>query len=200
MAAGRERFGPVQGAFHSAMVLRDSRLSAMDERGLREVLAPKVSGSVALHRALGGEPLDFLLFSSSVQSLLGNPGQGNYAAASTFEDAWAEALGQRLSCPVKLVRWGFWGSIGAVATQAHRRQLASLGVLSIEPEEGMGVVDTALSAGSPDSLVAVKGEPRFLRSIGMAAPPPRERYPERFPSLLDSTLKRIAEEEPRNGE
>jgi len=172
----------------------------MDGNGLREVLAPKVSGSMGLHLALEGEPLDFLLFFSSVQSLMGNPGQGNYAAASTFEDAWAHALGQRLSLPVKLIRWGFWGSVGAVATEAYRRQMASLGVHSIQPEEGMGVVDVALSAGSPDSLVAVKGEPRFLRSIGLPSPSRMERYPERIPSVLSSTLSRLATEELPDGE
>ena len=198
--AGRERFGPIQGAVHSALVLRDTRLAAMDGNGLREVLAPKVSGSMGLHLALEGEPLDFLLFFSSVQSLMGNPGQGNYAAASTFEDAWAHALGQRLSLPVKLIRWGFWGSVGAVATEAYRRQMASLGVHSIQPEEGMGVVDVALSAGSPDSLVAVKGEPRFLRSIGLPSPSRMERYPERIPSVLSSTLSRLATEELPDGE
>ncbi len=192
--AARKQFGSIHGAVHSAFVLRDSRLATMEEQVLRNVLHPKAQGTMALHWALEGEPLDFLLYFSSVQSFMGNPGQGNYAAASTFEDACVNALRQHVSCPVKLISWGYWGSVGVVATHGYRRQMAALGVSSIEPEEGMAVVEASLTRGAPDHLIAVKGEGRFLRSIGLDAPGVKERYPERFPSLLDSTLSRVMTE------
>lgn len=55
-----------------------------------QVLAPKLTGTYLLHEILKKhEPLDFFIILSSYTGLIGNIGQANYAAASTFQDAFA---------------------------------------------------------------------------------------------------------------
>ncbi|WP_255545709.1 ketoreductase domain-containing protein, partial [Micromonospora tarensis] len=111
-----ERFGAVHGIVHSAIVLRDQTLRAMDEDTFLAALSPKTRGSVAFCAEFADQPLDFVLFFSSVQSFVGSGGQGNYAAACAFQDAYARHL-RALGQPVTVLNWGYWGSVGVVATR-----------------------------------------------------------------------------------
>ncbi len=120
VARGREKFGPIQAAVPSAIVLADRTIDRMDEATLLSALAPKVTGSVALFRAIRSEPLDFLLVFSSAESFSGDAGQSNYSAASTFKDAFASALAGVASYPGKKVNWGYRGEAGVVATDEYR--------------------------------------------------------------------------------
>ena len=52
-------------------------------------VAPKVDGALNLHEALKDVPLDFFVMTSSISTVLGNPGQANYSAANSFLDALA---------------------------------------------------------------------------------------------------------------
>ncbi len=50
---------------------------------------PKVTGSWNLHKFMP-EDLDFFIMLSSMAGVIGNPGQANYSAAGTFQDALSE--------------------------------------------------------------------------------------------------------------
>ena len=109
----RAEVGSLHGAIHSALVLKDKTIANMDEATFREALAPKVMGSVLFHHVLQDDPLDFMLFFSSVQSYLGNAGQSNYAAGCTFQDAFVQSLNAIASYPIKTINWGYWGDVGS---------------------------------------------------------------------------------------
>ncbi|MGA5042268.1 SDR family NAD(P)-dependent oxidoreductase [Streptomyces capoamus] len=149
------RFGRVDGVVVSAIVLRDRLLFSMTEDDLRAVLHAKIAVTEAVSTAFAAQRLDFLLFFSSLVAHARPPGQGNYAAGSTFEDACAARLRQRYDWPVKVVEWGYWGSVGVVADEAHRARMASLGQGSIEPPEAMDVVERLL-AGPEDHIGFMK--------------------------------------------
>ncbi|WP_439657534.1 SDR family NAD(P)-dependent oxidoreductase [Lentzea sp. HUAS TT2] len=147
------RYGPVRGVLHSTVVLADQSLARMDEDRFDAGYAAKADVAVNIAEVFGDEPLAFVSFFSSLQSFLTSPGQANYAAGCTFADASAEHLGTRLSCPVKVMHWGYWGGVGVAADDAHRERMARGGVASIEPAEGMAAYDTLL--GSRRSQLAV---------------------------------------------
>src|SRR5690606_12065017 len=68
--AGR-RFGPPHGVIHTAGVLGQGVIHGKTAADMREVLAPKVAGTLNLERALreqGVEP-DFLLLCSSLAAI-----------------------------------------------------------------------------------------------------------------------------------
>ena len=89
---------PLRGVIHAAGVLDDGMLGQQDWSRFAKVMAPKVEGSWNLHMLTRDLPLDFFVVFSSSASLLGSPGQGNYAAANAFMDALAHHR-QRRGCP-----------------------------------------------------------------------------------------------------
>jgi len=160
-----EHFGCINGVFHSAIVLQDKSIGNMDEETLRSVLKPKVEGSIILQKALSGIKLDFMVFFSSVQSFAANVGQSNYAAACTFKDAVSQYYNQTESCPVWTINWGYWGSTGVVAGEDYRKRMASFGIHSIEPAEGIEAV-MRIVGGPIHQVVAIKAERPVMESIG----------------------------------
>ncbi len=160
----RERLGTIRGVFHSALVLHDALLKNMSRDEFDRVLHPKVAGSVALVEALAGQRLDFLVFFSSAVGLAGAAGQSNYAAASCFQDAFAVHVAESSGYPVKVIDWGYWGTVGVVSTPEYNRRLARAGFESIAPEEGFAALATALR--SPLArVVAIKGDRRVHQRI-----------------------------------
>lgn len=91
--------GPVGGAclMHAGGVLEDGLLATQSAASLRRVFAPKLAGMLNLQRATAaGSPAHWALF-SSIASVLGSPGQGNYAAANAGLDAWAVSQQSQVS-------------------------------------------------------------------------------------------------------
>jgi len=99
-----EGWSPIRGVVHAAGVIQDGLLVQLDAPQLNTVLRPKMMGAWLLHRLLKDAPLDFFVLFSSAGSLLGQAGQGNYAAANAFLDALAhhrKAQGQ----PAMSINW-----------------------------------------------------------------------------------------------
>ncbi|MEX1830126.1 amino acid adenylation domain-containing protein, partial [Luteibacter sp. CQ10] len=141
--------GRIDGVIHAAVVLADRSLAEMDEATFLDVFRAKADSCLALAAACERRPPGFITFFSSVQAFSRSPGQGNYAAACAFADAFAANLGARTGTPVTIVDWGYWGSVGAVASADYRERLASQGIASIEPEEGMAALDAILRSSAP---------------------------------------------------
>lgn len=155
VAAIRERFPRIDGVVHSALVLQDQTMRAMDEAVFRQSLAAKVDVSVNIERAFAGQELDFVLFFSSVSSFHRGAGQSNYCAGCTFKDSFAQAMRARHPYPVKIVNWGYWGSVGVVTDAFYRKRMESLGIGSIEPDEAMRELE-AFVASDMDQLALIK--------------------------------------------
>ncbi|HRL21272.1 MAG TPA: SDR family NAD(P)-dependent oxidoreductase [Alcaligenes sp.] len=131
----KQRFGTVHGVIHSALVLGDQSLAAMEESRFHASLQAKVDISVRLAQVFDEQDLDFVLFFSSMQSQVRGAGQSNYAAGCLFKDAFAQALAQRWSCPVRVMNWGWWGSVGVAATPEYGQRMRRQGLESIEPQQ-----------------------------------------------------------------
>ena len=76
--------------------------------------AAKVHGTWNLHNALKDQPLDFFVLVGSIYGIHGNPGQANYAAASTFLDAFVQ-FRQNLGLPASVIDLGIMEDIGYVS-------------------------------------------------------------------------------------
>jgi acyl transferase domain-containing protein/NAD(P)-dependent dehydrogenase (short-subunit alcohol dehydrogenase family) len=72
---------PLRGVVHAAGLLDDAILLQLDRSRFDTVMAPKIAGAWNLHSLTEGAPLDFFVLFSSVATLLGSAGQGNYSAA-----------------------------------------------------------------------------------------------------------------------
>jgi acyl transferase domain-containing protein/acyl carrier protein len=145
-----EGWPPIRGVVHAAGVLQDGLLMQLDAAALNSVLRPKMMGGWLLHRLLENVPLDFFVLFSSAGSVLGQPGQGNYAAANAFLDALAHhrrAQGQ----PALSINWGAWSGLGFADTPGGKRlaaRLAFLGIKSIARGQALEVLERLLRQGA----------------------------------------------------
>jgi acyl carrier protein len=130
-------------------------------------------GGWLLHRLLKDAPLDFFVLFSSAGSLLGQAGQGNYAAANAFLDALAhhrKAQGQ----PATSINWGAWGDLGFADTPGGKRlaaRLALLGISSMAAEQALEVLKRLLGQDSAQ-VVAVPVNWRQYREFYPAGSEP----------------------------
>ncbi len=139
---------PLRGIIHLAGLLADSTLLQMDRARLFEALAPKVFGAWHLHTLTQQTDLDFFVLFSSVASVLGLPGQGNYAAANAFLDALARTL-RAAGRPALSINWGPWSDVGLAAARADRgERLALRGLGSIRPHEGLAAFARLMASPS----------------------------------------------------
>jgi thioester reductase-like protein len=136
---------PLRGIVHAAGVLDDGILLQQDWERFTRVMNPKVKGTWNLHVLTQDLPLDFFVVFSSAASLLGSPGQGNYAAANAFMDALAHYR-RSLGLPGLSINWGPWGDAGMAASLNSRNQarLATQGMNTIAPEQGLRVLEQLL--------------------------------------------------------
>ncbi|AUM64933.1 polyketide synthase [Brevibacillus laterosporus] len=151
----KQQYGPIHGIVHSAIVLLDKSLANMEEERFRAGLRVKVDVSVNIAEVFQNEPLDFVLFFSSMNSFVKAAGQSNYVAGCTFKDAFASQLALEWPCAVKVMNWGYWGTVGTVASEEYQRRMKSRGVGSIEPPEAMKALE-ALLVGPMNQLAFAK--------------------------------------------
>ncbi|PCI25327.1 MAG: hypothetical protein COB67_10830 [SAR324 cluster bacterium] len=144
---------PLKGIFHAAGLLDDAMLINLEPAQFEKVLNPKIKGSWHLHQLTEKHSLDYFVTFSTVASLLGSPGQGNYAAGNAFLDS---LMGYRLAkgLPAINVNWGPWREVGLAAADTKRAdRLAYRGLDSILPDQGLAALRELLEQKIPQSLV-----------------------------------------------
>jgi acyl transferase domain-containing protein len=105
---------PLRGVLHAAAVFENAMLTNMTDELIDRNWAPKVYGAWNLHQATAALPLDwFCLFSSAV-GLVGSPGQGAYAAANSWLDAFARWRRTK-GLPAIAIAWALWSEVGRAA-------------------------------------------------------------------------------------
>ncbi len=140
----RLQLPPLRGILHAAGLLDDSTLVQMNAEQFKNVMAPKVTGAWNLHRFSVNASLDWFVCFSSVASILGNAGQGNYAAANAFLDGLAHYR-RSLGLPALTINWGSWAKIGMAAASGVRgARLAAHGLGNLEPHQGIHGFETLL--------------------------------------------------------
>ncbi len=129
---------PLRGVLHAAAVVEDAVLANITDELIDRDWAPKVYGVWHLHQATAGQPLDWFCSFSSVAALFGSPGQGAYAAACSWLDAFTQwRRGQGL--PASAIAWGAWGEIGRATFLAEGGRTTM-----IAPEEGAHAFEEVL--------------------------------------------------------
>jgi NAD(P)-dependent dehydrogenase (short-subunit alcohol dehydrogenase family)/acyl carrier protein len=144
---------PLAGVVHTAGIVDDATVEGLTTHGLDAVLAPKVDGAWYLHELTAELPLSMFVLFSSVAGVLGNPGQGNYAAANVFLDQLAAHRRER-GLPAVSVAWGLWETATGITGELSEAEVARLNRFGIAPlttDQGLRLFDLSLSTS--DSLV-----------------------------------------------
>lgn len=172
---------PLRGILHTAGVIEDGILTEQSWDRFERVLAPKVRGSWLLHELTESIPLDFFVMFSSIASILGAPGQANYAAANAYQDALAQERRKRGMAAIS-VNWGPWpeGMAGREDLETRRKHL---GVETMPNEELLALLGYIL-ADNPVQVAAARIQwSKLLRRY------PKDAVPGRFALLMTGTAE-----------
>lgn len=163
----------VRGVLHGAAVVEDATLTNIDDELIDRCWTPKALGAWHIHHATVGQPLDWFCSFSSAAALVGSPGQGAYAAANSWLDAfshWRRAQ----NLPSVSIAWGAWGEVGRATAVAEGMGAA------IAPGEGFHALRELLRHDrSYAGYAPVKGTP-WLTAFAK-----RSRFAETFHAVGD---------------
>ena len=163
---------PLRGVFHAAMVLRDRALAELTRDDLEAVLAPKITGAWNLHLQTRDLPLDCFVLFSSLSSLIGSPGQANYAAANAFLDTLADYR-RAMGLPALSVNWGQISDVGVVADRPEiGRYLEGIGVGALSSKEALAALPRLIASGQAQAgVMNVNWEKLALASAKFSTSP-----------------------------
>lgn len=149
----KQSLPPIKGVIHGGMVLQDAVFENMTHAEFMAVLKPKVQGSWNLHNLLPKD-MDFFVCLSSMCGTVGNRAQGNYAAASTYQDALAlHRHGQGL--PACTIDIGIILGVGWVAENIEDKAMAylkTLQFLGMRIEEFLLILQAAVTGFTIDGI------------------------------------------------
>ncbi len=108
------KYGRISGVIHGAGVAGDGFLMLKDAKVFTDVISPKVFGTWILDNLTREDNLDFFTMFSSITTLFGGNGQGDYTAANSFMDSFASYRnGQGLK--TVSINWPAWKEVGMAA-------------------------------------------------------------------------------------
>lgn len=146
---------PIGGVMNGAMVLRDGSFTNMGWDEFSSVLAPKVQGSQYLDEIFHDDKdLEFMIFFSSLASIVGNAGQSAYATANLFMTSLANQR-RRRGVPASVLYVGMVMGVGYVHHAESRAQyevqLRRNGCMAISETDLHDMMAAAILCGRPGS-------------------------------------------------
>jgi acyl transferase domain-containing protein/acyl carrier protein len=168
----KKELPPLRGILHAAGVLEDGLLVEQTWEGFEKVLAPKKRGAALLHELTLGTPLDFFVLYSSAASVLGSPGQANYATGNAFLDGLAYQR-TAMGLPATSVNFGPWNE-GMAATETVTKAMELQGMTPLIADEAHEAVDRLIDNGIIQAT---------MLDVDWAKM--RQRFPVEAPPLLD---------------
>lgn len=117
-----------------------------------EPLHAKVTGLKNLHRSLFDQPLKFFVVLSSFAAVLGTPGQTNYAAAGTFQDAFVRYR-HSIGLPATVLDLGMVTEIGYVSRNSDmEKKLRGFGFTPSDERQVHKLVRIAIDNPPPRQI------------------------------------------------
>lgn len=110
----KSKFKKINGIIHCAGIPGNGFIFRKDEKAFCEVLSPKIKGAWILNHLTKSENLDFFIMFSSVASILGGVGQGDYTAANAYLDSF-EAFLRKCGRTALTINWAAWKETGMAA-------------------------------------------------------------------------------------
>ncbi|WP_053170620.1 type I polyketide synthase [Streptomyces sp. SBT349] len=161
---------PLTAVVHTAGVLDDGVVTALTPERFDTVLRPKLDAALHLHELTRDADLAAFVLFSSAAGVLGNPGQGNYAAANASLDALALHR-HRSGLPGISLAWGVWDQTGTSGNlgMANQRRMAPQGLVAHSSQEVLELFDAALRS---DDAVLLAARPDYAALRAQAASEP----------------------------
>ncbi|OXA45936.1 phenolphthiocerol synthesis polyketide synthase type I Pks15/1 [Folsomia candida] len=156
----KEQFpqAPLRGIFHCAGVLSDATFLNQTKETLEKVLNPKFHGGWNLHKLSKHLNLQYFVLFSSITSLIGTPGQGNYAAANALLDELSHYRHAQ-GLPAISLNFGHWGEVGLAAGQHIS------GLHPMSTKQALDALEIALKSKSTQLCPVAMNVPKLVQRI-----------------------------------
>ncbi|KAL4789956.1 putative polyketide synthase [Aspergillus venezuelensis] len=140
---------PLKGILQLTAVQADENFARLSKNQWDYSLAPKVTGTWNLHYASTAAKLDFFLLFSSMSSVIGLPGQANYASGNSFLDAFVQYR-NNLGLPCSAVDIGPVADVGFLSEREALLRTATLtGFKTLQEQELLDSVGLSMMAQIP---------------------------------------------------
>ncbi|WP_303392126.1 type I polyketide synthase [Kitasatospora sp. NA04385] len=162
-----ERVGDIRAVFHTAGVIRPTRLADTTAAEFAEVVTAKVAGAAHLAELL--PDLDALVLFSSTAGVWGDGHGAAYAAGNAFLDALAAQHRARGRATTS-VAWGIWADGGMAALESVQRQRTLLGLGELDPGRALDALQDVLDHDEALAVVTEADWAQFARAYTHARP------------------------------
>ncbi|WP_042832245.1 type I polyketide synthase, partial [Streptomyces rimosus] len=163
---------PLTAVFHTAGTVDDGTLDTLTPEQFTSVLHAKVTATRTLHEATRDLDLSAFVLFSSVAGTLGAPGQGNYAAANAFLDAFAEHR-RAHGLPATSIAWGPWAEDGMAADGTDvQARIRRGGYNPLPPQLALTALRQAIEQGAPTLTLADIDWQRYAEVFTATRPSP----------------------------
>jgi len=164
------KWGPLSGVIHAAGVMSGSGfqgLQGLGTEGCEQLFGPKIQGTLALAELLDKRSADFCLLVSSLSVVLGGLGNGAYASANAYLDAFVAGRPAGAGTTRWFgVNWDQWNFEGDEAARG-----SALARLAMTPAEGVEATRRILATGELTQVVVSTAdlESRLAQWVNPAA-------------------------------
>lgn len=107
----RSEYGKIRGVVHCAGVAGEGFLINKELKTFNQVISPKMLGTITIGSLLQKDEVEFMILFSSMQTLFGGAGQGDYTAGNSFLDTYCKCL-QNNGIHAKTINWPGWSETG----------------------------------------------------------------------------------------
>jgi amino acid adenylation domain-containing protein len=161
----KENLPGLRGIFHLAGVLDDGALYQQKWDRFENVMAAKILGAWHLHQLTAGMELEFFVLFSSIASLMGSPGQGNYSAANAFMDSLSHYR-KSIGLPAISINWGPFSQAGMAQklSKAEKGRWTARGFDMLDADMGFSVLGRLLTHKPAQAGVAKINWQHYLRN------------------------------------
>ncbi len=177
LGAIQKDLGPLCGVIHAAGVLEDGVLLQQNAERFAKVFAAKVKGAWNLHTLTQKTSLDFFVMFSSLSSVLGSPGQGNYASANAFLDAFAHYR-RALGLPALAINWGPWAEVGMAARAQAKASQSAKGIQALSIKQSLDCLEKILNHTDVSQITVLEAQ---WNQLALLLPKP---FTQHFLSLI----------------
>lgn len=171
VSEAKNRFQRMDGIIHCAGAIRDSFFINKSIEDAKQVIAPKVMGTINLDEVTKNEKLDFMIYFSSISAIVGNVAQIDYAYANSFMDYFSgyrnkqvenkERFGKTIS-----INWPFWKNGGMKLNESvFEEYQATIGMDAIPNDSAIDIFEYALKQAVEEYQIIIMYGTEKLRKL-----------------------------------